>query len=110
MTEIKEADWRVFRKLHKIALERFCQRVLEEVRVVAGDCDDGYHECYLKLYKLIRSRDKTIAVAFDDPRRSTAFILLAKIVEEGLLTDAELNQFSLEVRERINVIERFWRT
>jgi hypothetical protein len=30
--DIHESDWRVFRRLHSIALERFCTRVLEEVR------------------------------------------------------------------------------
>ncbi len=103
--DIKESDWKVFRKLHGIALERFCQRVLEDVRRAADECEDGYHECYLKVYALIRNRDKTIAGAFNDPRRSQAFVLLANIIEEGLLTDAELNQFSPEARERIEMIE-----
>jgi hypothetical protein len=33
--EIKESDWKVFRRLHSVALERYCRRVLEEVRVAA---------------------------------------------------------------------------
>ena len=81
--DIKESDWKVFRKLHGIALERFCQRVLEEVRRAADECEDDYHECYLRVYALIRSRDKTMAGAFNDPRRSQAFILLANIIDEG---------------------------
>ena len=46
--EIKESDWKLFRQLHGIALERFSQRVLEEVRLAATDAKDGYHGCYLK--------------------------------------------------------------
>ena len=34
--EFKESDWKVFRRLHSVALERYCRRVLEEVRVAAG--------------------------------------------------------------------------
>jgi len=107
--EITESDWKVFRRLHGIALERFCQRVLEEVRLATTECKDGYHDCYLKVYSLMRNRDKAMARAFNDPKRSMAFILLANVIEEGLLTDDELKQFSPEAREAIEVIERIRR-
>jgi len=104
-TEIKESDWSLFRRLHKIALERFCERVLQEVRSATAEHADGYHDCYLKVFALIRSRDKTMASAFNDPRRSNAFILLANIKQEGLLTEQELMQFSPEARDAIEAIE-----
>jgi hypothetical protein len=107
--EIKESDWKVFRRLHGIALERFCQRVLEEVRSATADCDAGYHDCYLKVFALLRRHDKTMASAFNDPRRSTAFILLANINGEGLLTEEELTQFSPDAREAIEAIDRIRR-
>ena len=104
--EIHESDWRVFRRLHSIALERFSKRVLEEVREVAA-CETDYHDCYRKVYELIRNRDKTMAAAFDDPRRSNAFLLLANIIGEELLTAEELKQFSHEVQARIKMISEF---
>jgi hypothetical protein len=104
--EIKESDWKVFRRLHGIALERFSQRVLEEVHLATTEAKDDYHECYLKVYALIRNRDKRMARAFNDPKRSMAFIQLANIIEEGLLTDDELKEFSPGAREAIEVIER----
>ena len=107
--EIKESDWRVFRRLHGIALERFAERVLKEVRLATTDAKSSYHECYLKVYALIRNRDKTMARAFNDPKRSMAIIQLANIVEEGLLTDDELKQFSAETREAVEVIEHLRR-
>jgi hypothetical protein len=106
--EIKESDWKVFRRLHSVALERYCRRVLEEVRV-AAECQGDYHDCYRRVYRLIRERDKTMAAAFDDPRRSTAFILLANIIREELLTEEELKQFSLEAQERIDAINKLRR-
>jgi DNA-directed RNA polymerase specialized sigma24 family protein len=57
-TDIKESDWKVFRRLHKIALERFCQRVLKEVQAAAAEHTDGYHDTYLKVFTLVRDRDK----------------------------------------------------
>jgi hypothetical protein len=108
-SEINEADWKLFRRLHKIALERFCERVLKEVQVAAAEHTDGYHDSYLKVFALIRDRDQTMARAFNDLRRSSAFILLANIKHEGLLTAAELDQFSPEARQAIEVIESIWR-
>ncbi|MFN2456322.1 MAG: hypothetical protein ABR577_19160, partial [Pyrinomonadaceae bacterium] len=73
------------------------------------DCSDSYHDCYLKVFKLIQRRDKTMASAFNDQRRSSAFILLANINAEGLLTEEELAQFSSEMREALEVIDRIRR-
>jgi hypothetical protein len=102
--DIHESDWRVFRRLHKIALERFCKRVLEEVRE-AVECKTDYHDCYRKVYRLIRDHDKRMAAAFDDPRRSNAFLLLANIIGEDLLIAEELEQFSQEAQARIKMIQ-----
>jgi hypothetical protein len=105
---LKESDWKVFRRFHTVALERYCQRVIEEVRVVA-ECTSDYHDCYLRLYRLMRERDKTMAVTFDEPKRSNAFLLLANMIAEELLTQEEIEQFSLEVQERIEVINELRR-
>ena len=105
--DIKESDWKVFRKLRELALERYCQRVLKNVRQLVDKDSGSYHERYLKLWKILRSRDKTLGLCFDDPRRSQAFIQLANIVAEDLLTEDELDQFSDEMRERIEVIRHF---
>lgn len=106
--ELRESDWKVFRRLHPIALERYCQRVIEELRVTA-ECTSDYHDCYLRLYRLIRERDKTMRVTFDDPSRSNAFLLLANMIAAELLPPEEIKQFSLEVQERIEVINELRR-
>jgi hypothetical protein len=98
--DLHESDWRVFRHLHSIALERFCKRVLEEVRE-AAECKAHYLDCYRNVYRLIHDHDKRMAAAFDDPRRSNAFLLLANIIGEGLLSAEELKQFSQQVQARI---------
>lgn len=103
---IKESDWKVFRELRELALERYCQRVLEEVQRVVDKGSGSYHERYLKLWKLLRGRDKTLAIAFDDPRRSQAINQLANIDAENLLTEAELSQFSDELRAQLEGIRR----
>ena len=102
--DIKQTEWKVFRRLHSVALERYCQRVLEEVKLATA-CNDSYHDCYLKVYRLIQDRDKTIARTFGNLRRSTALVRLVDIVNEGLLTDEELKQFSQELQVQIDAIK-----
>jgi hypothetical protein len=46
---ISEADWKVFRRLRPIALERFCERVLSEIGQTASESGKGAHERYLAL-------------------------------------------------------------
>jgi hypothetical protein len=102
--EIKESDWKLFRRLHKVALERFCRRVLEEVNQATSNCTGDYHERYLEVFNLIKKRDKELGWAFDDPRRSKAFILLANIKGSDLLTEEEFSQFSPETGEAVEAI------
>jgi hypothetical protein len=97
--EINESDWKVFRELRQIALDRFCQRILDEIRQVSADPNRGAHERYLAVYDLIRRCDREIADAFNDPRRSTAFPQLLAIQSHKLLTEEELGRFSPDVRE-----------
>jgi hypothetical protein len=104
--EIKESDWKVFRRLHGVALERFCQGVIEEIRSSTVSCQSGYHDCYRKVFALIRRRDKEMTRAFDDLRRSNAFFLLVNIKRQGLLTDEELMEFSPEAVEVVDRITR----
>ena len=103
--EINESDWKLFRQLHQVALERFCERILAELQAAMTEGSEASHDRYLKVFDLVRERDKTIGRLFNNPRRSNALILLANINEERLLTAAELARFSPETRERIENIE-----
>lgn len=107
--EIKESDWKLFRQLRQVALERFCERVLGEVHTATTETGGSFHDRYLRVYELIRDRDKTLGWAFNDPRRSNALILLANIKHEGLLTPDEFARFSEQTREAIESIEHIRR-
>jgi hypothetical protein len=104
--DIKESDWKVFRRLRELALERYCRRVLGEVRRLVEKEGGNSHERYRKLWELLRARDETLGRAFDDPRRSQALIQLLNIMNDELLTDDELNQFSIELRDHLEGIRR----
>jgi hypothetical protein len=100
----REGDWKVFRELHPVALERFCQRVLSEIERVVSDADESPHNRYLAICKLIKERDKDIAFAFNDMRRSIFVQQLARIQYHDLLATEELNRFSPETRDTVQVL------
>jgi hypothetical protein len=101
--EISESDWKLFRQLHPVALERFCERVLSEVGRLASDTGKSAHERYVAVFQLLQRRDKELAEAFDDLRRSTAWRQLAIIRSRGLLTEEEFARFSPETRGAVQV-------
>ncbi len=91
---ITESDWKLFRKLHPVLVERFCERILHEVDAVVADDAKTFHQRYRDIFELIEHRDKELANAFDDLRRSTALMQIFAVYGRGLLTDDELNGFS----------------
>jgi len=99
--EIPESDWKVFRDLRAMALNRLCAEILTDVQRQTDRPDKTAHEKYLALYKLIHQRDKDIACAFNDFRRSTALTQLGIIHSQGLFTAEELLRFSPMTRENL---------
>lgn len=107
MRSVPESDWKVFKKLHPIALDLFARRVLEETEALLKDSSKNPHDIYLAIYKLIQHRDKEMADVFNDYRRSTAFWQIAKMHSRGLLTEQEFLQFSPETRDTITALAGF---
>lgn len=103
MREISEADWKLFRQLRQLALERFCERVLAEAMRLAGAEGESNHQRYLAVFQLLQRRDRELADAFNNPRRSTAFLQLARLRAEGLIMDEEFGRFSSETRTALQV-------
>ncbi|MBI1906026.1 MAG: peptide ABC transporter substrate-binding protein [Rhodocyclales bacterium] len=98
MMYILESDWKVLRRLKPLALERFCERTLAECVQVATGSGDSAHERYLTLYRLVHERDKELARAFNNLRRSSAINALISMTNLDLLTASELAEFSDETR------------
>jgi hypothetical protein len=101
---IAEADWKVLRRLHPLALERLCERVLAEIEHVMDNSTQSAHQRYLGIFKIIEQRDREVANIFNDPRRSNALTMLAKIRSEGLLTEDEFSSLSPETRTGIQLL------
>src|SRR4051794_4245278 len=97
-SEIHESDWKLFRRLQPLALDRFCQHVLAEISRIAADIKRSNHNRYLAVFKLLHQRNEELAEAFDNPRRSTALVQMARIQLQKLLTEEEFARFSPEAR------------
>jgi hypothetical protein len=100
--ELSESDWKVFRKLHALALDRFCQRILADVRRLTSDTSESHHKRYLDLYEFVKRKDRELAEMFDNPRRSVAFEQMALIWSKNLVTEEEMSGFSLRAREVVD--------
>ena len=103
MQTIKESDWKVFRRLQQTALERYCQAILNEAEQLLRTQSQHSHERYLALFRLLQKRDKEVANLFDDMRRSTALLAIAKLKRAGVLTAEEFALFSPETQFQIAV-------
>jgi hypothetical protein len=104
MLEIKEPDWKVLRRVHPLALERFCERVLAEIDRVLRNGAPSPHARYLQIFRILQQRDREMARLFDNPRRSHALTMLAQIRSQGLLTEDEFSSLSPETRATIQML------
>lgn len=104
--DVPESDWRAFRELREVALERYYRLVLKEVEEAIRDTSSSKESRYRNLLRLVRDRDKQLAEAFDDPRRSQMRLQLLVIHRLGLLESHELERFSEETRESLRSVTR----
>ncbi len=100
--EIPERDWKRWRALRDIALERYCVKILDGVTKFKSG-KGGAHERYLKLWKFLLKHDRIIGIVFNNPRRSTAYMQMHAALTEGLITRDELAEMSDVTQERINL-------
>jgi hypothetical protein len=96
-----ESDWRVFRELREVALDRLCERALNEAEGVISDSSSTFHERFRQLFGLVAGRNHDIARGFDGPKRSAMLVQLSAICALGLLEPDELARFSEKTRQTV---------
>ncbi|MBA4147750.1 MAG: peptide ABC transporter substrate-binding protein [Verrucomicrobia bacterium] len=101
--DIPERDWKVFKELRTVALERLCDKILHEAKAQIEHPAKSSHEKYLNLFKLIEKRDDDIARGFNDFRRSTVVMQIGIIHKMGLFTGEELRRFSPETQHKVEM-------
>ena len=101
---VPEADWKVFREIREVALQRFCARTLGEVADLCAESARHPHQRYRDVLQLLRDRDRELAGAFDDLRRSRMHHHLSAMVSLDLLRDEELQRLSSPTLERVRLM------
>ena len=104
-SHIPERDWKLFRQLQPLAIERFCEKVLSEIRDISASGASA-HKRYLRVFKIVRDQDKELATLFDNPRRSNAWFQLSLIHSHDLLTLEEMQRFSPETQQRVRELAK----
>ena len=104
--DLPETDWKAFRKLREVALERLCERILAEVGRIASDTKRTPHTRYLAAYELIQERDDQIARAFNNPRRSVAVAQLAAMMSLDLISQEELQSFTPRTQSVVEALRQ----
>ena len=103
---IPEDDWRRFKELKTVALERFCERVLVECGEVLGDHDRSSHDRYLELFHLMKERDREMAGAFDYHSRSKTVMQLIAMRRLDVVSAEDLQTFSSKTRNTVETAVR----
>jgi len=86
-----------------------CARILSTVESVVQKRDSGNYEAYLALWDLLKKEDASIAVMFDDFKRSTGLFKLAAWQRNGLVSESDLALFSEETRTIVKAINENFR-
>lgn len=103
---ISESDWKKFKVLRALALERCYLGVLADAKNISERETLSAKARYMTLYRLIRDRDDDIVRTFNLYSRSRAWESLALMVRHDLLTDAELSVLSEETLSAISYAVR----
>jgi hypothetical protein len=107
--DFPESDWKIFRELREVALDRFCRRVLDEIEPLRSNASRSHHERYLDVFRFLRERDEELAFAFNDPRRSQMIVQLAAMHAYGLVEPDELARFTPGTRTGVESFAKEFR-
>ena len=94
---MKESDWKKFKRVKELALERFCTKAMADFEEAIQKEDLSNHGRYLYLYELVQNADKRLSLLFDGHSRSKAQLQLTLIRSEGLVENHELEGMSDEL-------------
>jgi hypothetical protein len=96
---ISEPDWILLQALCRTALERYCERSLDELKRLVCEAGPSPHQRFLQVADLVQQQEEELGRTFGDMRRSTAVLRLVAFCARGLVNEAELQLFSDETRD-----------
>lgn len=101
--EIPESDWKLLRKFHESALERYCEATIAAIGQLCIGPTAKFHERYLQIFELVDTKNDELGALFDNMlRRSVAISHILGLRRHGLIADNEFSQFTEEVQAKVN--------
>ena len=98
MYQVKEKDWKLFRKKLPVWQEVYMERLIKEYAELLNG-DDAASEKYWALDKRIRANRKSLGVHVDGVTRSKLQNILTGLIIENVISEDDLHDFSEELRE-----------
>ena len=102
--DIAERDWKVFKELHSIAMNRFFEKAVKDMQPMLWHKDKPAQERFWDALTYAKKQREQAARLFDGKSRSNAVFQAGLIYANHLLSKEEINRFSPEMQEHL---ERF---
>jgi hypothetical protein len=99
--ENKEADWKKFQKRLPEWRERYLENITKEIGAVLLGESGTATEKFWRAKKLLDQVAEKLVISCDGCSRSNMLLHLVALYGYGMLGDADLLEFSQELRERI---------
>ena len=98
---VTQSDWKKFKVVRERALERLCERALDDLAKIAADASATYHDRYLQVFEMINDYDKQIADGFNYLSRSRMLQQIAYSRSLNLITDDEMAEFTQQTQDDV---------
>lgn len=102
--EVKESDWKKYKKSAELALLRLEQDCISKVQLIVNNPSMPDGSKVVEIESSIAMHKSLEALMFNDFRRSAMIMALAQMVSHGLVSNAELSEFSPEMQKQIIAI------
>ena len=98
MHQVKEKDWKLFRKKLPVWQEVYMERLIKDYAELL-DGDEAASEKFWALDKRIRADRKRLGVCVDEVSRSKLQNILTGLIIENVLSEDDLYDFSEELQK-----------
>ena len=100
MHQVKEKDWKLFRKKLPVWQEVYMERLTKEYAELLNG-DDAASEKFWMLEKRMKNDKRCTGVLARDIRRSNMLRLIINLIYEGAISEDDLKDFSEDLQDTV---------
>ena len=104
MNNIPEGDWKYLKRIKDEILKDVCGKVFLDIEKISQERKGQKHDSYLKIWDLLRKKDREISDMFDDLKRSNAILKIANMLDSGALQEHHFLKFTELTKDEVNSI------